>query len=190
MKLFKNLIVVCFFGLFSSLVLANPMSIFHKALGIAEPEVPNSAINTLTKCDLAKRYVNITDRGGEVTQLVLHFSNPLYYEKECDEKSSTITLYFPGMQQNDFETLKFIDKCKQLAHIKQVTVKTESKPVSRVVVQLSFAPGQAVVRLSKIDQPHCLFIDCYPRETLQKISTVNDILQTAHASMPQKVLPS
>lgn len=190
MKVIQNIVWGLVLGFFSSVALAHPFSIFHKSTAMVEPEVPNSAINTLTKCDFTRRYINLTDGGGEVTQVIMHFSNPLYYEKSCDEKSSTITLYFPGMQQQDFNEKQFIEKCQQLAHIKQVTITTETRPVKRVVARLVFTPGQATVRMSKIENPHCLFIDCYPTTTLKKIGEVSDILRTAHAAIPQKVLPS
>ncbi len=164
--------------------LVNQSSVFVKNIPLMQEK--NHLENTL----VVTRYLSAKENIGAVHQVLLPFQKPIECEKTSDPEKSTITLYFPGMRVEDFETKNFKQAWASVSYVKDINVVQEIDPIQRVAVTINFVPDSAIVKIQKRSSPYILSIDCYQREILEHIKQSTDVLNMAYRAAHNMELPS
>ena len=147
------------------------------------------AINRLKTIALIPRTLYAEESSGTLYQLRLHFEQPLNFEKECDNETSTIKLSFYNINKADLDENQFIETCKKISFIKNVTVSSKEHPVNHIIISLECLPESTLVNIQKSNNAQIVNIDFYDKNILKKIKQGTDILRMAYNTDTQTVLP-
>jgi N-acetylmuramoyl-L-alanine amidase len=128
-----------------------------------------SAINHLN-------WIEVSDKRF-APQIMLDFSQPLYFENKIDENNLFVEFAFPGMSLKEFKKLQVVEKIKGLKDlIKDVVLSYKDVPCPRVVLKMSFSKKDILVRWNKIDDPNRLIFDIYLKSALKNIKNKSNTL--------------
>ena len=117
--------------------------------------------NKLKKIDVSS--------GDHTSQVVFEFAYPFYYEKVESRPNEQVKLYFPKMNVADFKKLDVESRIRQEKHVKSVKLSSESFPIPRVVLTITFNKDAVILLLVKQDDFNRLIFDIFDRESLRMI---------------------
>lgn len=146
-------------------------------------------VNRLKSIALIPRTLHAEESSGTLYQLRLHFEQPLNFEKECNNETSTIKLSLYNIDQTDLEQNQFIETCQKISFIKNVTMDRKAHPLNHLVISLECLPESTLVNIQKSKNAQIVTIDFYDKEILTKIKNGTDILRMAFSTETQTVLP-
>ncbi len=142
----------------------------------------NNGINNLNWVEVSgKRFA---------PQVMLDFSHPLYFEKKINKEKMQLQLAFPGMNLKNFKDQKVISKLKTLKRlISKVDIMHKKVPSPRVVLTITFAKKDVLVRWNKMEDPNRLILDIFLKNSLKNLKNNGAIILNAKNNITSKGLP-
>jgi N-acetylmuramoyl-L-alanine amidase len=128
-----------------------------------------SSINKLEWIEIAKERF--------APQIMLDFSEPLYFEKKIDAQKLCLELAFPGMSSKDFLKHDVITKLKEMKGIiRDVEIYDKKVPSPRAVLSITFSKKDILIRWSKMEDPNRLIFDIFSKKSLDKLKNNGSML--------------
>jgi len=134
----------------------------------------SARFNFFTKKTRAINNLNWIEVSGKrlAPQIMLDFSYPLYFERKIDGNKMQLELAFPGMNLVDFREQKAVSKLKKLRKlISNVEVFHKKVPTPRVILIITFARKDILVRWNKMEDPNRLIFDIFLKDSLKNFKS-------------------
>lgn len=157
----------------------------------ASAETPIKNIQEVNRLNWIEVY-----KGKLSTQIMLDFSQPIYFKKKILKDTFQVKLTFPGMHEQQFCAKQVIAKLSQLKQdglLNNVFVQEKNKNISKVALILEFArtrygkdkndpsktvkiPNRLLLKWCKMDDPNRLVIDIFSQEAIETLQNKNQTI--------------
>lgn len=156
-----------------------------------DAEVSNSNIHKANQLHWVEVY-----KGKLSTQIMMEFSQPIYFKKKILTDNFQLKLTFPGMEQHQFNAKQVIAKISQLKKhglINNVYVLSKNNNIPKMILILEFAkdhqisdpnnssqtkniPNKLLIKWCKTEDPYRLVIDIFSQEDLDDLKNKNQTI--------------
>ncbi|MFH1462024.1 MAG: N-acetylmuramoyl-L-alanine amidase [bacterium] len=114
-------------------------------------------------------------------QLLLEFSDTLYFEKSVYQDKMQLELVFPAMSLKNFKEMNVITEVNKLGNlIKNVELFFTKVPTPSVILRIDFAHNDVLIRWNKLENPSRLIIDMFRKSDLKNLQNTGKRLLQAN----------